>query len=156
MASNPWRGWRAQTPSADFAADTVARILRDREGRSIRRRNPSEAAMRRWVTLVAAAAVFVGGAAWAWTVLPKNSKPTVAASERPALSVPAPPRMPAAVSVPPDSRAEPPPKPSSAPVLPSPRRKEAPPAASPPDGGRRVIVPMCNCQEAICDCLERH
>ena len=164
MTSHPWRSWRAQTPSADFAGRTVERILRDRDEHHVGRALPNgvrasqkvTAGARRWVTLTAAAALLIAGGAWAWTTLPRGAKSLVVLPEPTVVKLPDPPRLPSTATKPPDSVPDPPHKTPAAPVLPTHRRKEALPAPSPLDAGRRVIVPRCNCQEGLCDCLEQH
>ena len=148
MTSNPWRGWNAQPPPADFAAQTVGRILRDRHERR------KKGTARRWVTLAAAATVLMAGGAWAWTALPRETRPLpVVPVDAPAKPSPPSQGWRPANKVP-DPIPEPAAKAPAAPVLPLHRRKETLPP--PPDAGRKVIVPRCNCQEGICDCLEQH
>jgi hypothetical protein len=151
MNSNFPRDWRAQAPSADFAEQTTLAILRER---SVRR---SEWGFGRRLAMAAAAAIFVAGGAWGWTRRPKSEPPRLeygSALPSPAPSVVAP----SPVARPPIEPPSDPPRKSPAIATPPPRRKEAPPVSSAlwPDAGRRIIVPRCSCQEAICDCLEEH
>jgi hypothetical protein len=150
MTSNPKLDWSAQNPPPDFAARTVTAILRDRSVHHERRGGG------RWLLIAAAAAMTIAGGALAFTALPR-------AERLPAVTDPnAPPpgrvheALPAvqATADPPKGPARKPPAPPA--IAPS-RRKEAPPTpSSGPDAGRRLILPRCNCQEAICDCLQEH
>jgi hypothetical protein len=151
MNSNFPRDWRAQIPSADFAERTALAILRERSARR------SEWRPGRRLAMVAAAAIFVAGGAWGWTTLPKSVVPRAEHRILPPSPAPCVVTPPPAVRAPIEPPTDPPRKsPASAPPLP--RRKEVPPASSAalPDAGRRIIVPRCSCQEAICDCLEEH
>ena len=150
MTSNSWRSWPDQTPSADFAERTVARILRDRE-----ERRPKRGA-RRWMTFAAAAAVLMAGGAWAWTSLPRPMKPPAVVQDSGVARPPAPPRALATTIKPLDPIPEVTRQPPVAPVIVPPRRKEAPTAVSLPDGGRKLILPACNCQDVLCACLDQH
>jgi hypothetical protein len=151
MNSNFPRDWRAQAPSADFAERTTLAILRERSARR------NDWGLGRRLAMAAAAAIFVAGGAWGWTRLPK-SEPL-----RPEQWIAPPSRAPSVVAPslaarPPIEPPADPPRKSPATAIPPPRRKEAPPVSSVPwpDAGRRIIVPRCSCQEAICDCLEEH
>jgi len=148
MTPNPWPSWRAQTPSADFAERTVGAILRERNTRR------HQGAARRWVLIAAAATVLVAGGAWGWTTLPRETPPRPAPSSVPAPALPTSDPTSRAVREPAE-RPDPPHRPPP-PAMPSARRKEVPALSPSPDAGRRVIVPRCNCQEGICDCLEAH
>jgi hypothetical protein len=143
--------WRAQTPSVDFAARTVASILRDENDRRTKNGAP------RWLLVAAAATVLIAGGAWALTSLPKGAAPPVETRDAVSAAPLSNPSIPIRRE-PDDPVAEPPRKAPLAPVVTLPRRKEAltAPPTSLPDGGRKIIVPRCNCQEAICDCLEAH
>ena len=151
MNSNFPRDWHAQAPSADFAERTTLAILRERSARR------NEWGLGRRLAMAAAAAIFVAGGAWGWTRLPKSGplRPEQeSAPPSPAPSGVAPtPAAHAPIEPPSD-----PPRKSPAVTPPSLRRKEPLPvfSAPSPDAGRRIIVPRCNCQEAICDCLEEH
>jgi len=150
MTSNPKLGWSAQSPPPDFAARTVTAILRDRNGRHERRGGG------RWLLIAAAVAITMAGGALAFTALPRAGwRPALTASNAP------PPRpvdeAPRAVQATADPPKEPPTKPPAPPAIAPSRRKETPlTQSSEPDAGRRLILPRCNCQEAICDCLQEH
>jgi hypothetical protein len=148
MTTHPLPSWRPQSPSPDFAARAVAAILRDRNLHREKRRP------HRGVPIVATAALLLAGGAWAWTALPRDAKPPLHAEGRPAAPTSPETREVHAAASTLDPAPEVPRKPPAPPALASPRRREAP--ASSPDAGRRVILPRCNCQEAICDCLEQH
>ena len=148
MTTNPLPSWRPQSPSPDFAARAVAAILRDRSLLREKRR------VHRWVPIVAAASMLLAGAAFAWTALPRTPKVPVnvpARSEATTSEKHEVHAVPPALEPVPELPRKPPAPPAMAPL----RRKETPAAAA-PDAGRRVIVPLCNCQEVICDCLEQH
>lgn len=151
MNSNPWLGWRAQTPSSHFAARTVASILRDQNERR------TKGGAHRWLGVAAAAMVLIAGGAWAWTALPRTATSLV---KRETVPVPAQttPKPSPTAREPAQSVPEPPHKLPASPSVIAPRRKEtaSPPTVSSSDAGRKIIVPRCNCQEAICDCLEEH
>ena len=150
MTSNGWKDWRAQAPSPGFAERTVAAVVQERRGTRAR-------STPRWAAVGALAAVLVAGAAWGfarWSLRP-TALPSFDTPEQ----VPK--------AHPPSDRAvttpilEPPPTDRAAlshtQALPSPRRKiEAPAPVSPmADGGRKIILPRCNCSslEAVCDCF---
>jgi hypothetical protein len=144
MMSNQWKAWPAQSPSADFAERTLVALVRDRRGRFAW-------LGRRWFMAAAMAAVLIAGGAFG---LMRFSSPR---------TPPSPGALPSAVTT--RTTAEPPaipavrpaePRTSEAPVSATPaRRRLEAPAAGPPDAGRRVILPRCNCSpnEAICDCF---
>jgi hypothetical protein len=144
MTPRPPRAWPAQEPSVDFADRTVGAILRDRASRSERERR------RRWVGALVIAAVFVTGGAWARGVLSARKAPSAPAlsaapQARRATESVAVEAAPAAVRQPPEaSREQVPPVTSTA--------HRSPHLSAPPDAGRHVRVPMCNCAQTICDC----
>src|SRR5258707_4468690 len=74
MSSNRWRLWEVEAPSSEFAARTVAAILRDR-----RRRGASG---RRWATIGVLAAALITGGAWGFTRFSRVTT-CVAAAARP-------------------------------------------------------------------------
>ena len=137
--------WPPQSPAPDFADRTVSAILRDQHRRQQKRH------IRRWVPLAAAATLLVAGGAWAVTSLPfvsprawqeEPAAPGHAFSEEIELPLP------------PGRAPEPTPSAPTPPAV-APARRKISPAAT-PDAGRPLILPRCNCQEAICDCLEQH
>ena len=149
MRSNPKLGWPAQNPPPDFVAQTVTAILRDRSEPRERRAGGF------WLLIAAAAVVTMAGGAFAWTALPRTEKaPVVSGPTTPPRPVD---RAPHAFPATADPPKEPPQKPLSPPAIAPSRRKETPPTpSSGPDAGRRLILPRCNCQEGICDCLQEH
>jgi hypothetical protein len=150
MTSNEWKDWRAQVPSPGFAERTVAAVVRERRGARARR-TP------RWAAFSAFAAVLIAGAAWgfaSWslrsTAAPSFDPPEQVSKAHPTSDRPLTTPI---VDPPSTDRAAL----SPTPTLPSSRRKiEAPAPVSPmTDGGRKVILPRCNCSslEAVCDCF---
>ena len=149
MTSNSKPCWSAQNPPPDFAARTVTAILRDRSGRHERRRGG------RWLLIAAATAMTMAGGALAFTALPRAGRlPAVTGPNAPQRLVD---EAPPAVQATTDPPKEPARKPPAHPAIAPSRRKEAPlTPSSGPDAGRRLILPRCNCQDAICDCLQEH
>ena len=145
MTSNRWDAWEPQEPPEGFAGRTVAVLLEDRVV-------PRRAGGARWIRVAAAAAMLTGGAAWgfsAWTGGRSAPRmlPTVTPAAPEVRSMEPLFAHPYAV---PDAGI---PEPA---VTARPRRPHvAGPESGPPDAGRRVIVPPCDCapDQVICTCF---
>ncbi len=144
MTSNRWDAWEPELPSDGFAERTVAAALREK-GKRRRMRAPIA------VIAMAAAAILGGSVAWgfsAWSA--RRSLVSPAATEVPALRERggAPEALPRHVF----DRANAAPLPPE--VAPTAHRKAAP-TMSAPDGGRKAIVPRCDCadHQVICTCF---
>jgi hypothetical protein len=148
--TNRWDAWKAQDPPADFAARVVAGSLAERSERQRSRRLAAP-----WTVAAAAmAAVMVAGAAWgltAWKTRAvsahKPSAQFVVTTEAVRPVVPPPPPPMASTST--AALTTPPPVVASPPVH---RKVET---ASPPDPGRKVMLPPCACSphEEMCTCF---
>ncbi len=143
MTSLHPRAWPAQEPPADFAERTALLVLEQRR-RSLRLR-------RRALTGGAVAAVMIAGGAWGFA---RSARPREAVQSLPASTAtlevvsPAPKIEPPSVAAP---ALEP-----RAPVPLRHRKSEAYAPTAPPDAGRKVILPRCNCspsEATICDCF---
>lgn len=143
MTSLHPRAWPAQEPPADFAERTALLVLEQRR-RSLRVR-------RRALTGGAVAAVMMAGGAWGF-----------ARTARPGEAMQSPPASTATLEVvAPAPKIEPPSvvPPALEPRGPVPlrrRKSEVYAPTAPPDAGRKIILPRCNCspsEATICDCF---
>lgn len=153
MTSQPWKQWPAQSPSEDFASRTVDLLLQsEAKVVPIRRRR------RRWVAVLAFAAVLAAGTSWAMIRHLVPSQPAAFVSAAPPASttpIVSPVETPAARFIAP--RAEP----SAEPPVSSPPLRVVAPASAPPASAsaapppKRIVVPRCNCEPGtqICACV---
>jgi hypothetical protein len=143
MTSLHPRAWPAQEPPADFAERTALRVLEQRR-RSLRLR-------RRALTGGAVAAVMIAGGAWGFA---RSARPREAMQSFPASTATLEVVSPAPKIEPPS--VVPPALEPRAPVPLRHRKSEAYAPTAPPDAGRKVILPRCNCspnEATICDCF---
>jgi hypothetical protein len=153
MTSRPWKQWPAQSPSEDFASRTVDLLLQS-EAKVV----PLRRRRRRWVAVLAFAAVLAAGTSWAMIRHMAPSQPAAAVSVAPPASTPpiAPPiESPAARFIAPRT------EPSAEPPAASPPPRVVAPASAPPASAsaapppKAIVVPRCSCEPGtqICACV---
>ena len=143
MTSLHPRDWPAQEPPADFAERTALLLLEQRR-RSLRLR-------RRTLTGGAVAAVMIAGGAWGFA---RSARPREAMQSLPASAATLEVVAPAPKIEPPS--VVPPALEPRAPIPLRHRKSETHAPTAPPDAGRKVILPRCNCspsEATICDCF---
>jgi hypothetical protein len=150
MTRSRWDAWTAQEPSPSFADRTVAAVL-------VARRGARRTAARRWVALVALAAVFATAGAWAFSAFAprRAATPAIEGATAPIASHPVElvrPGRPAEVK---DLRPPPAPRETRKPPTPAETSEPRPVDAVAPDRGRPVIRPRCDCapDQVMCTCF---